>query len=366
MPTTPETYPNQCDCSESELRRLQERFNDEDDPFGEGVYGWPPVDVNDDPYPIFFTPDELTDDGQLKDQNGKKYKPFSGRLTPTDLEDRCNAPLNNWRARYPEIRYCGRAVWDDSTFCYNHRSRIETSNSMTDDTLDTIASAEEMMQTGLFTQTIDHFYNNLDPLKKLFGWGTFESLMGESSYEFAVEYETRKFDFSDAAIRPDGVDSEGILDVKCGFPTENLDPALSLYAAAMMGVQIITVQPRIMYENEDEGQRMMESKTIEHAQLTAPTENSPDQDYKTLETWSEHHLNLPLSRLVRDRPKLLERGGVGVDADESADTISEDDVVLEIQADADEVETTEGGTDPNAFDGGTAPSEEIVDKASDG
>jgi hypothetical protein len=76
-------------------------------------------------------------------------------------------------------------------------------------------------------------------------------------------------------------------------------------------------------------------------------------------------LNLPLSRIISDRPDLLEYGGVGVDVEDGTDTIDEDDVVLEIQADGENVETVEGGTDPNAFDGNKAASEEIVEKAND-
>jgi len=133
-----------------------------------------------------------------------------------------------------------------------------------------------------------------------------------------------------------------------------------------MGVQMITVQPRIMFEDEDEGERMMESKTIETAQLTAPpSEHDPSpQEFKTLETWSEHHLNLPLSRLVTDRPKLLERGGVGVDADDKNETMAGDDLVLEIQADHEGTETGDGGTDPNAFEDYKSESERIVEHTS--
>jgi len=65
---------------------------------------------------------------------------------------------------------------------------------------------------------------------------------------------------------------------------------------------------------------------------------------------------------VTDRPKLLERGGVGTDADEGTDSISGEEIVFDIEASPDgDIETTEDtGTDPNAFDGMEAASEEIV------
>ena len=369
IPLTPQQYPARCDCTEEEYRELIERFaGTERRTFGESLdQEWPPTDQAGNVYPIFFTPDDLNKDGNLEDTNGDDYRPFTGNIEPVAHHgeyDRCGTPVAKWRQRYPSVRYCKAPAFDGMTFCLKHRNRIDPTNlpTMADETLDNLGSAEELMQTGLFTQTIDHFYSNLDPLKKLVGWGTFESLMGESSYEFGIEYEPRKFDFSEADVQPEGVNEDGILTVKCGYLTQHVDPALSLYVAAMMGLQMVTVQPRIMYENEAEGERMMETKTVEHAQLTAPTENNPSQDFQTLETWTEHHLNLPLSRLVTDRPKLLERGGVGTDADEGSDSISGEEIVFDIEASPDgDIETTEDtGTDPNAFDGMEAASEEIV------
>lgn len=362
-------YPATCTVDVEALNELVARFCNSDDGYGDRIdQTWPVTDNEGNVFPIFYTPDDVDDRGDLTDSHGNTYRPFTGNLEPTEYGNRgvCNTPVNNWRDRYHQIRYCDKLTIGDNTFCSTH-SRIDPSGTptMTDTaTLGELQSAEEVMQTGLSVQTLDHYYSNVDPLKRLLGWGDFEALMGESNYEFGIEYQPKTFDFADAEITPQGVDDDGTLTVKCGYPTEHVDRALSLFCAAMMGIQMITVQPRIMHEDEDAGQRMMETKTIEHAQLTSPTESDPSQDYKTLETWSEHHLNLPLSRIIRDRPDLLEYGGVGVDVDEGSDTIDEDDVVLEIQADAEDVETVEGGTDPNAFDGNKAPSEEIVDKAS--
>ena len=365
-----EDYPASCTVSVDELNELVSRFHDDDDGYGSRIdQQWPVEDNEGNVYPIFYTADEVDQKGRLTDQNGTTYRPFSGNLEPTSYDNRgvCNTPLNNWRQRYHRIRYCDQLTIGDNTFCSTH-NRVDPSGMPTmkdTETLGELQSAEELMQTGLSVQTLDHYYSNVDPVKRLLGWGDFEALMGESSYEFGVEYEPKTFDFSDSTVKPQGIDEDDQLTVKCGYPTEHVDRALSLFCAAMMGIQMITVQPRIMHEDEDAGQRMMETKTIEHAQLTSPTEADPSQDYKTLETWSEHHLNLPLSRIIRDRPDLLEYGGVGVDVEDGSDTIDEDDVVLEIQADAENVETVDGGTDPNAFEGNKAPSEEIVDKAND-
>lgn len=365
---TPDSYPADCSITASELEELKEAFLDDDTPVGQYIDNeWPPRDDAGNPFPIWFTYEDLDNYGKLLDDCSTRFDPFAGNLEPITRETWgcCNAPLDKWRKRYPEVRFCGRisnSPGDEAdnpteyTYCPVHKNRKHT-----------MKSAEEHMQTGLFAQSIDHVYARLNPWQQLLGWGTFESLMGESSYEFGIEYKPKEFDFSEEPIVPDGVDEDGILEAKCGYPTDYVDPALSLYVAAMMGVQMIAVQPRIMEESREDGKGMMESKTPEYADLTAPpSEHDPSpQEYKTLETWSEHHLNLPFSRLVKDRPRLLERGGVTTDADDQSGGPSNDEIVLELEADPDTVDTAGGGTDPNTFEdsGYESESEKIVASA---
>lgn len=193
--------------------------------------------------------------------------------------------------------------------------------------------------------------------------------MGESRYTFAPEYEVRELDFGDEPLVPDDADEDDVLEVKFGYPTDHPKRALMLYVAAMQTVQMVSVQPRIMDEiGPDQG--MMESKTVEKAQLTAPpSEHDPTpQEFETIETWSEHHLNLPLSRLIKDQPRLLEMGGVVTDPEEDADTIGSDNLVMElpVEAETDGIESTSTGTDPNFLgEDGKGESEHILEKASD-
>jgi len=362
----PSTYPARCDVTVEELRELKDIYESDDNQLSRGCTDdWPPRDLAGNVYPIWFTPDELNDDGKLTDLNGSVYPPFSGNRDPipgSDPSPRCNFPLGNWRDRYPNIRYCGQYCQakcggnDYHPNCYNHRNMSSK-------------TAEEHLQSGMYTKTVDHMYDSLNPWKKLVGWGTFESLMGESTYEYGPEYEERELDFSEEPIVPDDCDEDGILTVKMGYPTDHGDRALSLYVAAMKTVQMISVQPQIMEENAAEGVGMMEAKTVESAQLTAPpSEHDPSpQQFKTLETVSEHHLNLPLSRLVTDRPKLLEYGGVLTDAEaESDNDIDADEIVLEIEAEPDEVQKeAEDPSDPNQFRELTAESERILESTND-
>jgi len=363
---TAEGYPADCEISDTELRRMKVHFNADDTKFGRSADTdvWPPRDENGDAYAIDFTLDDLQNDGYRLSHGSADYFPFSGNRSPTTTDHPntrlCNAPLKSWRSRYPNIRFCGRSTGGHNRdYCWTHRARKDMAK-----------KAQELTQTGLFSHSLDNFYQNIDPYKRLLGWGAFESLMDESSYEFGVEYETREFDFTDADVTPPSVDAE-VIDVDCGYPTQHTDPSLALFVAAMMSIQMISVQPKIMEESAD-GQGMMEEQSVEYAQLTAPpSEHDPSpQTFETLETWSEHHLNLPLSRLVTDRPKLLKRGGVDPSPDDGTEDIDASNVVLEVEAEAEDLETADvGGTDPNigARNGAVTQTETeyIVEKTSE-
>lgn len=231
-----------------------------------------------------------------------------------------------------------------------------------------IETAEERLQNGLHTHTVDHLYSRLNPWKKLLAHGIYESLLGDASYEYGVEYDVETFDFSDVETAPPDVDDDGKLDVRVGRPTQYTDRSLSLWQAAMLRVQALYVQPKILYENREQGEDVMESKTVESAQLTAPpSEHDPTpQEFKTLETWSEHHLNMPLSRLFSDLQDVLEYGGVTIEPDNEDNDIEADEIVLEIDAESEEIETVEEtGTDPNVhgFDN-KSESQKIVESTS--
>lgn len=361
MTDTPATYPAECTISDEEFQRLKKALTNEDnDDWRTYTEQWPPTDEAGNVYPIWFTVDELNSRGELVDSFDNNFSPFTGNCEPLvhdhDDADYCNAPLKNWRERYPNIRYCAgvlKVSKVDGDYCHLHRG------------LDNVKTAEEHLKTGLNVASLDHLYGKLAPTKKMLGWGIYESLMGESIYEFAVEYREETLDFSDEDFSPIDADDDGSLTFKAGYPTQHSDAALSLFTAAMMRVQVLTVQPRIMYECRDEGEGMMESKTIETAQLTAPpSEHDPSpQQFETLETWSEHHLNLPLSRLFNDMEDALKRGGVVVDPESDENDDFSGDVVLNLDAEGDEIETEDDtGTDPNQWgDNYTSKSQEIVD-----
>lgn len=310
------------------FRVLKGRYHDPDDEFGSRAFDWPPLDVNDTPYPLdFFDYTDLDDNGKLVDEESNSlYSVFNGNLS--EKEYGCNAPLDGWRWKFPEKRYCGISIRSDDEYCKSHKGRANEGTHILDN-----MDAEEMVQTGFFAQTVDHTYEGIDPYKRVFAWGLFSSLMGESVKEFAPEEDIRYIDFSNSTEIPDEADEEDGVEVTVKYPTQYLDAALALFNAAVDAVKMLNVQPRLL--DEDNG-GVMSTKSTSHAQLTAPpSEHDPSpEEWKTIDEITEHPLNLPYARLVKDRERLLKRGGVIVDPSEDDDNTDEDiEVTLDVTAD---------------------------------
>jgi hypothetical protein len=250
-------------------------------------------------------PSDVPDDHWV-DSNGKPFAPDTGMKKPKD--GRCNALCTNYEERYGERRYCGKLPIEhftndvDHGYCPTHEERVTT------------FSAEEMLQHGASSKTRDHTYRGLDAWDKLLVHGLHESLMAESTYEFAPEHEPKEFDFGDATITPQRGHIDGdIHRFQVAHATERMDRELALWAAAVDGVKMMNVNAEIA---ED----AMSVTSVEKAQLTSPTDADPSQTFKTIETEKEHPLNLAYSRLTRDRKELLQYGGVEIDGTTSDDT----------------------------------------------
>lgn len=361
----PDEYPKRCTISAEELEALKRELTYNEN-FICYTEEWPPTDYNGLVYPIWFKLEDLGERGRLSDHNGRDYNPFTGNLVPTPTSkngsEKCNVPVSGYRERYPNARYCSAGVVKGSDACKAHQHRRNMAK-----------TAEEHLQTGFFSSSIDHLFANLDPMKKMFAWGTFESLMGMSNYEFAPEYRTRQLDFSNSDIQPDHINDDGTLDVDFAYPTQYLHPALALYQAACQEMKILSVQPLLMKEDEKSGP--MERHTVQQAQLTSPTESDPSQHFEKIEGLEEHHLNLPLSRVIKDQKRLLKLGGVEVDPSSESNSdqnFVEGDVVLEIDAeseipgvDAGKSDHQEDVTDPNKFRDMKPESQRIVDSVNE-
>lgn len=277
---------------------------------------WVESDIADD-----IDADAITSEKWI-DSTGRPFNPESGSQTPTD--GRCNAVLRRYEERYGEYRYCGQYPASkfnhdvDHDYCNTHEQRADLN-----------AQAEEVMQTGMASRSRDHIYRKLPDWQRLYIYGLHEGLMGQSTFEFAPEYEVKEFDFSDCPFNPRISGQEGpqyLIEVP--HATENIDRELALWAAAVDGTKMELANAEIAAEE-------MTVEKKEHAQLTSPTENDPTQEWKTLETLVEHPLNMAYSRVLKDRKKLLKYGGIVVEGETSDDTsvIQELDSLNMIEAD---------------------------------
>jgi len=262
------------------------------------------------------------DSDKWVDSAGMPYDPTAGSSTTTD--GRCNAVLTRYEERYGEYRYCGQlpaSKFDDSVdhdYCQTHESRAS---------LD--INAEETLQTGMAAKSRDHVYRKLPDWQRLYIYGLYEGLMGQSEHEFAPEYAPKEFNFEDAPFAPsiDGQEGPRYL-INVPHATENLDREVALWAAAVDGT-------KLELANADIAEKEMAVETVDQAQLTSPTEQDPTQEFRTIETLKEHPLNTAYSRLIKDRKKLLQYGGIRVDGETSDDSsvVSGVDSITMVQAD---------------------------------
>lgn len=237
------------------------------------------------------------------DEHGT-YDEDAGSTTP--VEGRCNAPLRHWESRYGELRYCTclkESVFNDvdHDYCKVHSGRHALE-----------MRAQEALQHGFYSKTVDHHYDKLDAWEKTVVHGLFESLMGDSHYEFSPEYETKVMDYSECDLVPSVADEDDTLELDVPYPTEKGDRAMSLMVASCMTLTAMDMQGTIM--DSTGGTGMGEATTNAEAEYVGYDESS-SKTFETLEELEEHHLNLPLSRVTRDRKELLKYGGVNIDGE---------------------------------------------------
>lgn len=239
------------------------------------------------------------------DSRNIRYNRNAGSKSPT--KGRCNALLNAWEERYGEPRYCTRIAtkWypnsdEEYDWCYMHKDR---------DGL--MKQARDIMQHGMVTKTFAHFFDKSDPVEKIFIIGLFESLIDESVYDFECNKQSIELDFSKSDYSPEefNIDTEdGTVLVHFPQPTNHETRALALLSAATDEVKMLKANSQILEA----------AMTSESATKVATTEDG--RIGEVYEEKSEHYLNLPYSRLVKDHKENLKRGGVDIEGIEKEDT----------------------------------------------
>lgn len=229
----------------------------------------------------------------------------------------CNAVVKYTFERYGEKRYCTQAAQTNfegdtipegeaASTCRLHKVQ----QNFTDIHMDNIKS-------GAFAKSYEHVFQYLPPHKKVLAIAFLDDLFSESIYDFdqdAVEY---TIDTTDA-----GWIEQEETEVEFPVPTEHVTRGQSLWYAAVMFVQMQDIkeeQFRVAAEETYEGRPLAIGETTTYIS----GENGP------VEVVDEHHLNLPLSRIMKDYDEHLKFGGVEVD-DEEETSVKPTEYVLEM------------------------------------
>jgi hypothetical protein len=258
--------------------------------------------------------------GKPIDSNGRRYNPYQGSVSQT--EGRCSAVLTNWDDRYGEPRYCmglpaKKFPGSDSDFCHNHKHR-ETNEAL-------MERARDAFTHGLFSKSIKHVFDKLPPWQQLSALGRYDAYIAESQYSFDAELQDHTIDFSDfdgtlpIEIAAECDDEEVTVGVP--IPSEYENRAYALYRVAISDVKSGLAERSIL-DSTDAG--AMETERV--------IDVDPETGRQVTDI-EEHHLNLSLSRLDKDRKELLSFGGVTVDADDDGVNLnvdSPDELVLDL------------------------------------
>lgn len=178
--------------------------------------------------------------------------------------------------------------------------------------------ALDMMEHGYFAQSYVTFEQSLEAHEFVFAVEMFGGLLQKSRYEFEVEHEEVAIDSEDDWLISD---DEVYLQIPIPQAVHNQVQALELWYFAL----------------DEITEQRMQNIRLEQGVSTSHVVATADEDgviTDRIEEGSEHHLNLPISRLTKDKKERLKIGGVEV-GDEDDDGVihfGNAEYVLDIEA----------------------------------
>lgn len=241
---------------------------------------------------IFYKGDELWG---LDDHGEFRVDPPRG--SPEKQDGRCNATLKYTEERYGETRYCSRTPYwpaDDSDeepseFCKVHKGF---------DAL--MERAIELIRHGYFGRNYALFEESLDASEFAMAVDMFAGLLESSQYDFNVDTEVYIVDASDDPF----IEDEEIL-------VEVYYPQSEKYKTQAQELWYFALDEVV--EQRMQNIRLQQGVSTSHVVATADEDGAITD---RIEEGSEHHLNLPISRLTKDKKNRLKIGGVEVGAEE--------------------------------------------------
>lgn len=230
-----------------------------------------------------------------QDEHGE-YDKNAGSLEP--VEGRCNAVLKYTIERYGETRFCtqypeSHFKYRGSDYCKHHKSREAL-----------MSQHKENFKTGAYVKSYSDFFEYIEPHKRVIAVDLFKDLSEQSKYEFDSVTVEMDVDLSTAdwANVPTAT-------VEFPLPREYKSRAKYIWMAVLEFMKMEAVEYQI-FEDSLEGGHETDGIAERDVVVTA-------NEFGKILDAGEHHLNLPLSRMIKDHKALLKMGGLEVDGKEA-------------------------------------------------
>lgn len=229
-----------------------------------------------------------------RDEHGE-FRLDAGSAEP--VEDRCGATLKFTFKRYGERRYCtalplSTFVEDGPDYCKHHKSRKHL-----------MEQNKENFETGAYVTSYVRMFDYMELHQKVIAISLYKDLMGQSIYDFEEEIQEVTFDASDV----DWTENDVIV-VDFPIATDYIAQSKFLFAAAIEVIKMENINTKIFKDSFKNRFAIGEREKV-----VTRTEFGEVRDL------DEHHLNIPLSRIINNEDKLLKQGGVGIDESEAED-----------------------------------------------
>lgn len=220
----------------------------------------------------------------------------------------CKAVLKFTFERYGEVRYCTAMATKnfpsgDSNRCRNHLGRDNM-----------VETHKENYKTGAFVHSYVSLFDKMEPHKRVIAIEMFRNLLNESRYSFEPEEVTETIDTSGA----DWYDGDEVV-IDFPVPSQHETRAKALWFATLEFIKVENIEQKMFEdamrpENGTTGEREVVITANEFGEVT---------------DMGEHHLNLPLSRIIKDHKNLLQMGGVSLENenDEKGEVVAREWVV---------------------------------------
>lgn len=287
--------------------------------------------------------------GMKEDDHGE-YNPNAGYHRPVEKGETitkngeektinwkpCNAVLKYTMERYGEKRYCLAMAKDnfkgqEGDHCKHHQARVETLQQRHQDSV----------KHGAHVKSAQRLFEYLEPHKQIIAVDLFESLLEESRFEFEVDTVAHVINTSDSSFT-----DEDEVYVSFPIPTVKTNRAKALWFAALDFI--------VMENIREEQFRVAAEEDLAIGEKEFEREAESGEVYTVVD---EHHLNLDLSRIQKNYKEHMRFGGVSLDGDGEAASLTAREWTVSLEAPTETGEPEGYQTDGNPMDNIDIPDE---------